>query len=159
MYAYANLCMNIYIIYMLIFFAMSVVCILEQVFWASVHVQVYTKHRCFCLHQRTHLRHTRCRVHIFVYMHKCMYMHTYVYGYVCASMMLLDTLRRRCWHFWSVYRCVYTCICIRMCMYVCIFACPHVCICTYMCLCVCMHIHVYTYACECAHALVRAHLV
>jgi len=63
------------------------------------------------LRQRTHLRtHSLQVVHIFVYLHLCIcmhmcmdayvclftfvYMHAYVYGCVCASMILLDTLRR-----------------------------------------------------------------
>jgi len=49
----------------------------------------------FVRHQRTHLRHTRCRVCTYVYVHIYMYAHAYVYGYVCASMILFEALRRR----------------------------------------------------------------
>jgi len=34
----------------------------------------------FVWHQRTHLRHTRCRVCTYLYMHIYMYVHAYVYG-------------------------------------------------------------------------------
>jgi len=53
-------------------------------------------------------------------MHIYMYMHAYVYRYICAFMIWLDTLRRCSWDFLSVYRCAYTCICIWVCMYACI---------------------------------------
>jgi len=47
--------------------------------------------------QRTHLRHTCCRVCTYVSVHILyMYAHAYVYGYACASMILLEALRRRC---------------------------------------------------------------
>ena len=68
-------------------------------------------------------------------------MHAYVYGYVYASIILLDTLRRRL----SVHRCAYACICICVCMYACICARVYACICIYVCLCICMHIHLYTH--------------
>ena len=42
-YAYAYVCTYIY---MCIFFAVSVACTLEQLFWALVHVQTYTLYRC-----------------------------------------------------------------------------------------------------------------
>ena len=53
----------------------------------------------FVRHQRTHLRHTCCRVCTHAYVHTYMYAHACVYGYVCASMILLKALRRRCWDF------------------------------------------------------------
>ena len=57
--------------------------------WAGVYVT-----QVFFLHQRSHLRHTRRRLCTYVYMYICVYMHVYAYGCVCASMILLDTLRR-----------------------------------------------------------------
>jgi len=52
---------------------------------ADVHViQVFVGH------QRTHLRHIRCEVCTYVYVHIYMYAHAYVYGYVCASMIWLE---------------------------------------------------------------------
>ena len=45
----------------------------------------------------------------------------------------------------SVYRFVYTCICICVFMCACICACAYVCICIYVCLCIYMHIHVCIY--------------
>jgi len=90
MYAYAYVCKYIY---MCIFFAVSAACTLEQVFWALVHGQVCTLHRCF-FHTNVHIcEHTRCRLCTYVYMHIYVYMHAYVYGCVCASMILLDTHR------------------------------------------------------------------
>jgi len=80
---------------------------------------------------------------------------------ICASMILLDTLRRCYWDFLSVYTCAYACVCICVCMYVCIGACVHVCICMYVCLCICIYIHssLCTRACGCTYALVLAHFV
>jgi len=70
-------------------------CTLEQVFWALVHGQVCTLHRCF-LNTNVHIcEHTRCRLCTYVHKHIYAYMHAYVYGCVCASIILLDTLRRR----------------------------------------------------------------
>ena len=122
-------------------------------FWALVHALVFTLHRCV-FYTNVHIcEHTRCRLCTYVYMHIYVYMHAYVYGCVCASMILLDTLRRCC-YFVSVYACAYACVCICVCMYACIDACEYVCICIYVCLCICMHIHLYTRACGCTYALV-----
>ena len=38
----------------------------------------------------------RCILCTYVYMYICVYMHAYAYGCVCASLILLDTLRRCC---------------------------------------------------------------
>ena len=67
----------------------------------------------------------------------CVYMHAYAFGCVCASMILLDTLRCCCSDFLSVHTCAHACVCICVCMYVCIGACVYVCICIYVCLCTC----------------------
>ena len=50
----------------------------------------------FVGHQRTHLRHTRCRECTYVYVHIYMYSHAYVHGYISASMTLFEALRCRC---------------------------------------------------------------
>ena len=50
----------------------------------------------FVGHHRTHLRHPRCRVCTYVYVHIYKYSHAYEYEYVCASMILIEALRRRC---------------------------------------------------------------
>ena len=84
MHAYTYVCRYIY---MCICFAVSATCTL-QVLWALVHGRV-----CM-LHQHTQLRHTRCRLCTYVYTYICVYMHLYAYGCVCASMILLNTLRR-----------------------------------------------------------------
>jgi len=71
---------------------MSVACTLEQVFWALVHRQVCMLHRCF--YTIVHIcEHTRCRLCTYVYIYIYVHMHAYVYGCVCATMILLDTLR------------------------------------------------------------------
>ena len=58
--------------------------------WAGVYVT-----QVFFFHQRTHLRtHSLQLVHICVYAYINVYMHAYLYGCVCASMILFDTLRR-----------------------------------------------------------------
>ena len=59
--------------------------------WAGVYVtQVY-------FYTNVHIcKHSRCRLSTYVYMYICVYMHAYAYGCVCASMILLDTLRRCC---------------------------------------------------------------
>jgi len=50
-----------------------------------------------CFYTNVHIcQHTRCRLCTCVYMHICVYMHAYAYGCVCASMILLDALRRCC---------------------------------------------------------------
>jgi len=144
----------VYIYKLVHFFAVSVACTVIQVFWALVHGQVCTWHRC-SFSTNVHIcEHTRCSLCTYVYMHICVYMHAYVYGYVYASMILLDTLRRRYWDFLPVHRCAYSCVCICVCMYACICVCVYVCICIYVCLCTSMHIHLYTRACGCTYALV-----
>jgi len=48
-----------------------------------------------CFYANIHIcEHTRCRLCTYVYIYIFVYMHAYVYGCVCASMILLDTLRR-----------------------------------------------------------------
>ena len=70
-------------------------------------------------------------------------MHAYVHGCVCASMILLDTLRRSYSDFLSVHTCAYACVCIRVCMYVHIGACVYLCICVYIYVCVYLYIYIY----------------
>ena len=89
MHAYTYVCRYIY---MYIFFAVSVTYTL-QVLWALVHGPGCVCYTGVVLHQRTHRRHTRCRLCTYVYMYIGVYMHLYAYGCVCASMILLDTLR------------------------------------------------------------------
>ena len=83
--------------YMCIFFAVShgVACILEQVFWALVHMQTYTLNRCL-LDIKVHVCDTLAAGCAYVYVHIYIYAHAYIHGYVCASMILLEVLRRRC---------------------------------------------------------------
>ena len=86
-----HVCVYIYIYVQ--FFAVSVVCTLEQVFWALVHGQVCTLHRCVFTPTYTSA-HTLAAGCVHMYIFTYVYMHAYVYGCVCASMILLDTLRR-----------------------------------------------------------------
>jgi len=65
--------------------------VLSTTAWAGVYatqVWFYTNVR-IC-------EHTRYRLYTYVYMYICVCMRTYAYGCVCASMILLDTLRRCC---------------------------------------------------------------
>ena len=59
----------------------------------SARAGVYVTQLCF--YTKVHIcGHTCCRLCTYVYMYICVYMHVYAYGCVCASMVLLDTLRR-----------------------------------------------------------------
>ena len=76
------------------FFAVSNVCTLEQVFWALVHGLVCMLHRCV-FYTNAHICDTLAAgcAHMCI-CSICVYIHAYVYACVCASMILLDTLRR-----------------------------------------------------------------
>ena len=77
---------------MYIFFVVSVTCTL-QVLRALVHGRVCMLYRCV-FYTNVHIcEHTLCRLCTYVYMYICVHVHAYVYGCVCASMILLDTLR------------------------------------------------------------------
>ena len=66
-------------------------CVLGTSAWAGEYVTRV------CCYTNVHIcEHTPCRLCTYVYMYICMYMHACAYGCVCASMILLDTLRR-CW--------------------------------------------------------------
>jgi len=104
----------------------------------SVWAGVYITQVCF-LHQRTHLRQTRCKLSTPVYMYICVYMHAYVYRCTCASMILLDTLMHCYWDFLSVHTCAYACICICVCMYRCMYM--------YICMFVYMYAYTFIYTC------------
>jgi len=59
--------------------------------WAGVYITQV------CFYTNVHIcEHTRCRLCTYLYMYICVYMHAYAYVCVCASMILLDTLRRCC---------------------------------------------------------------
>jgi len=79
MYAYAYVCRYTH---MCIFFAVSVACTLEQVFWALVHGQVYKLHRCIftptCTSANT-LAAGCVHMCIFIYMCICIYMYMDAY--------------------------------------------------------------------------------
>jgi len=57
--------------------------------WAGVYVTQV------CFYNNIHIcDYTRGRLCTYVYIYIYVYMHAYVHGCVCASMILLDTLRR-----------------------------------------------------------------
>jgi len=66
-------------------------------------------------------------------------MHAYVYGCVCASIILFETSRCCCWDFLSVFRYACTCMCICVCMHACICACVYM----YAYTCICTRVWVY----------------
>jgi len=77
-----HMCVSIYI-YMCIFFAVSVACTLEQVFWALVHGQVCTLHRCV-FYTNVHICDTLAAgcAHMCTCIHVCICMHMYMDAYV-----------------------------------------------------------------------------
>jgi len=78
MYAYAYVCQYIY---MCIFFAVSVACILEQVFWALVHGQVCTLHRCVLTPTYTSANTLTAGCELYI-LYMCICMHKYMDAYV-----------------------------------------------------------------------------
>ena len=62
---------------------------LDNSAWAGVYITQV------CFYANVHIcEHTCCMLYTYVYIYTFVYMHAYVYGCVCASMILLDTLRR-----------------------------------------------------------------
>jgi len=64
-----------------------------EVLGTSAWAGVYVTQVCFYTNVHT-CEHTLSRLCTYVYIYIYVYMHAYVYGCVCASMILLDTLRR-----------------------------------------------------------------
>jgi len=80
MYVYAYGCGYIY---RCIFFAVSVACTLEQVFWTLVHGQVCALHRCvFTLTYTSANTLAAGCAHMCIFIHLCICMHIYMDGYV-----------------------------------------------------------------------------
>jgi len=132
---------------------------LEQVFWAPVHVQVYTLYRCL-FDINVHICDTLAAgVHIYVY--GCIGAHACIFIWMrISSMIFLDTLRRCCWDFivydisWHVEASLLRFpVCGWVCMYKYMYMCAHVCV--YMCMCICMYMYicvsVYMYAYTCIY--------
>ena len=93
--AYVCVCIFVQAYIYVHFFSVSVACTVEQAFWALVQGQVCKLHRCVFTPTYTSANTLAAGcVHMCIFIYKCMYMHAYVYGCVCASMLLLDTLRR-----------------------------------------------------------------
>jgi len=86
LYAYAYVCRYVHVC---IFFAVSVACTLEQVFWALVHGQVCKLHMCVFTPTYTSANTLAAG---------CAHMCTCIYVWICICMY--------------VYMCVYACICI-----------------------------------------------
>jgi len=89
MYAYTYVC---WYIYMCIFCSECYVHftgVLGPSAWAGEYVTWV------CFYTNIHIcEHTPCRLCTYVYMYICVYMQEYAHGCVCASVILLDTLRR-----------------------------------------------------------------
>jgi len=121
--------------------ACAVVCVVQMFLW----------------HQRKHLRHIRCRLRTYVYMHICVYMHAYVHECVCVS----DALRRHCWDLLSVNRSACTCMDICVCMmrvhvHVHMYVYSYICVCIYACIYMCMHTRVDVHMHSCIKLAIRA---
>jgi len=90
------ICMRIHMyvgIYICAFFCSECYMHFTGVLGTSAWAGVYVTQVCF--YTNVHIcEHTRCRLCTYVYMYICVCVHAYAYGCVCASMILLDTLRR-----------------------------------------------------------------
>jgi len=65
------------------FFAVSVACTLEKVFWTLVHGQVCTLHRCVCTPTYTSANTLAAGcAHMCILIHLCICMHMYMDAYV-----------------------------------------------------------------------------
>jgi len=92
--AYVCVCICVQVYIYVHFFAVSVTCTLEQLFWALVHGQVCTLHRYVFTPTYTSANTLAAGcVHMCVFLYMCICIHVYS-ECVCASMILLDTLRR-----------------------------------------------------------------
>ena len=85
MHAYTYVCRYIYVQFLCSGCYMHFTGVVGTSAWAGVYVTQV------CFNTNVH---TRCRLCTYVYMYICVYFHAYAYGCLCASMILLDTLRR-----------------------------------------------------------------
>jgi len=95
---FVRICMRIrmYVgIHICAFFCSEYYMHFTDVLCTSAWVGVYVIQVCFYTNVYI-CEHTRCRLCTYVYMYISVYMHVYAYGCVCASMILLDTLRHCC---------------------------------------------------------------
>ena len=105
---------------------------------AGVYVQ-----QVFLQHQRTHLRHTRCRV--------CIYVCAYICVYACICIWMRMCVYDITWHVealllrFSIYAYVWICMRMYMCVHVCVYRC--MCICVYMYICMSVYMYAYTFIC------------
>jgi len=83
---FVYICMRMHmgvVIYVFTFFAVSVACTLEQVFWALVHGQVCTLHRCVFTPAYTSANTLAAGcAHMCIFIHLCICMHMYLDAYV-----------------------------------------------------------------------------
>ena len=128
-----------------IFFALSIACTLEQVFWAPVHVQLYALYRC-SFDINAHICNTFAAgcAHMCICICMCVCMHMYMDAYV----RLWYCLTR-----WGVVaRIFYLGIRVHMHAYVYVCACMCVqcmCICMYMYICMSVYMYAYTFIYAC----------
>jgi len=83
--AYVCVCILVWVYIYVHFFAMSVACTLEQVFWTLVHWQVCTLHRCVFTPTYTSANTLALAAgcaHMCIFIHLCICMHMYMDAYV-----------------------------------------------------------------------------
>jgi len=81
---YVCVCIWVWVYIYVHFFAVSVACTLEQVFWALVHEQVCTLHRCVFTPTYTSANTLAAGcAHMCIFIHLCICMHMRMDAYVC----------------------------------------------------------------------------
>jgi len=115
-----------------IFFALSIACTLEQVFWAPVHVQLYALYRC-SFDINAHICNTFAAgcAHMCICICMCVCMHMYMDAYVGLWYCLTH---------WGVVAEIF-CLCIDVRVHICVYVCA--------CMRVYVHVHMYVYAYTC----------
>jgi len=80
---YVCVCIWVWVYIYVHFFAVSVTCTLEQVFWTLVHEQVCTLHRCVFTptHTSANTLAAGC-AHMCIFIHLCICVHMYMDAYV-----------------------------------------------------------------------------
>jgi len=141
-----------------IFFALSIACTLEQVFWAPVHVQLYALYGC-SFDINAHICNTFAAgcAHICICICMCVCMYMYMDAYVGL---------RYCLTHWGVvaeifclcidvrvHVCVYVCACMRVYVHVHMYAYAYMCVCVYVCIYMYMHTRVSVHMHSCRHIL------
>jgi len=106
-------------------------------FWAPVHVQVYTLYRCFF------------DINVHICDKLAAGVHMYVYAYICVYACICIWMRMCVYDIsWRVEALLLRfSVCVWVCMIMHMYMCVHVCV--YMCMCICMYMYicVYVYVC------------